>query len=74
MLFTHDHADHTHGVDDIRAITVRRDAPLPDVRSAGTLDALAKRFPYIFDENIRPAAGNVEARRATRGRWRRTRR
>ena len=57
VLFTHDHADHTHGVDDIRAITVRRDAPLPMYGPPGTLEALAKRFPYIFDENIRPAAG-----------------
>lgn len=57
VLFTHDHADHTHGVDDIRAITVRRDAPLPMYGPPGTLENLSKRFPYIFDENIRPAAG-----------------
>lgn len=57
VLFTHDHADHTHGVDDIRAITVRRVAPLPMYGPPATLENLAKRFPYIFDENIRPAAG-----------------
>jgi phosphoribosyl 1,2-cyclic phosphate phosphodiesterase len=57
VLFTHDHADHTHGVDDIRAITVRRDAPLPMYGPPATLENLAKRFPYIFDENIRPAVG-----------------
>jgi phosphoribosyl 1,2-cyclic phosphate phosphodiesterase len=57
VLFTHDHADHTHGVDDIRAITVRRDAPLPMYGPPATLENLAKRFPYIFDESIRPAAG-----------------
>ena len=57
VLFTHDHADHTHGVDDIRAITVRRDAPLPMYGPPATLENLAARFPYIFDENIRPAAG-----------------
>jgi phosphoribosyl 1,2-cyclic phosphate phosphodiesterase len=27
VLFTHEHADHTHGLDDIRAISMRRDAP-----------------------------------------------
>ncbi|HEX6047830.1 MAG TPA: MBL fold metallo-hydrolase [Gemmatimonadaceae bacterium] len=57
VLFTHEHADHTHGVDDIRAITVRRDAPLPMYGPPETLRNLAARFPYIFDENIRPAAG-----------------
>jgi len=57
VLFTHDHADHTHGLDDLRAITVRRDAALPLYGPPGTLDALARRFPYIFDENIRPAPG-----------------
>ena len=57
VLFTHDHADHTHGVDDIRAITVRRDAPLPMYGPPETLQNLAKRFPYIFDDSIRPAAG-----------------
>ena len=57
VLFTHDHADHTHGVDDVRAITVRRDAPLPMYGPPATLENLSKRFPYIFDENIRPAAG-----------------
>jgi phosphoribosyl 1,2-cyclic phosphate phosphodiesterase len=57
VLFTHDHADHTHGVDDIRAITVRRDAPLPMYGPPATLENLSRRFPYIFDENIRPVAG-----------------
>jgi phosphoribosyl 1,2-cyclic phosphate phosphodiesterase len=57
VLFTHDHADHTHGLDDIRAISVRRDAPLEMYGSAETLDRLARRFPYIFDDNVRPLPG-----------------
>jgi phosphoribosyl 1,2-cyclic phosphate phosphodiesterase len=57
VLFTHDHADHTHGVDDIRAITVRRDAPLPMFGPPSTLENLARRFPYIFDDNMRPVPG-----------------
>src|SRR5690348_5089188 len=36
VLFTHDHADHTHGIDDLPAFTVRRDAPLPMYCSAET--------------------------------------
>ncbi|MCC6318714.1 MAG: MBL fold metallo-hydrolase [Gemmatimonadaceae bacterium] len=57
VLFTHDHADHIHGVDDIRAFTVRRDSPLPMYGPADTLDRLGRRFPYIFDERLRPLPG-----------------
>ncbi|MFN8581506.1 MAG: MBL fold metallo-hydrolase [Gemmatimonadaceae bacterium] len=57
VLFTHDHADHIHGVDDIRAFTVRRDAPLPMYGPADTLERLAQRFPYIFDDRLRPLPG-----------------
>jgi phosphoribosyl 1,2-cyclic phosphate phosphodiesterase len=57
VLFTHDHADHIHGIDDIRAFTVRREAPLPMYGPAGTLQRLAQRFPYIFDDTMRPLPG-----------------
>ncbi len=57
VLFTHDHADHTHGLDDIRALSMRRDAPLPLYGPADTLERLARRFPYIFDDRIRPLPG-----------------
>jgi phosphoribosyl 1,2-cyclic phosphate phosphodiesterase len=72
VLFTHDHADHTHGIDDLRAITVRRAAPLTVYGSAETLAALAKKFDYIFDPAIkaRPASSKPEgeARPITPGR------
>jgi phosphoribosyl 1,2-cyclic phosphate phosphodiesterase len=57
VFFTHDHADHIHGVDDIRAFTVRRDAPLPMYGPADALERLARRFPYIFDPSMRPVPG-----------------
>ena len=57
VLFTHDHADHTHGIDDIRAISVRRDAPLPFYASVETFAGLRTKFGYIFDDNIRPLPG-----------------
>ena len=57
VLFTHEHADHTHGIDDLRAITVRRDAPFPIYGPAQTLDALRQRFSYIFDDSVRPIPG-----------------
>jgi len=57
VLFTHDHADHTHGLDDIRAISVRRDGPLPFYGSEQTLASLRAKFGYVFDENVRPLPG-----------------
>jgi phosphoribosyl 1,2-cyclic phosphate phosphodiesterase len=57
VLFTHDHADHTHGIDDLRAITVRRDAPLPMYGSEETLGSLARKFSYVFDVRTRPLPG-----------------
>jgi phosphoribosyl 1,2-cyclic phosphate phosphodiesterase len=57
VLFTHDHADHTHGIDDLRAISVRRHGPIPMYGSRDTLDSLARKFVYIFDDSIRAAPG-----------------
>jgi phosphoribosyl 1,2-cyclic phosphate phosphodiesterase len=57
VLFTHDHADHTHGLDDIRALSMRRDAPLEMYGPADSLERLAQRFNYIFDVRIRPLPG-----------------
>jgi len=49
VLFTHAHADHVHGIDDLRAVSARRGAPLDVYGAAGTLAELERRFPYIFD-------------------------
>lgn len=57
VLFTHDHADHTHGIDDLRAISVRRSGPLPFYGSRETIDALSHKFGYILDESVRPLPG-----------------
>jgi phosphoribosyl 1,2-cyclic phosphate phosphodiesterase len=57
VLFTHDHADHTHGIDDLRAITARRDTHLPMYGSTTTLNSIAQKFNYIFDDNIKPLPG-----------------
>lgn len=56
VLYTHDHADHVHGIDDLRAVSGRR-GQLPVYGSADTLARIAERFPYIFDERIQPPPG-----------------
>ena len=52
VLYTHAHADHVHGIDDLRAISVRQGAVLPAYGSAATMAELAVKFPYIFDPTI----------------------
>lgn len=59
VLFTHEHADHVHGIDDLRALSGRRGS-LPVLGSAATLEQLAARFPYIFDDRIRPQPGTTK--------------
>ena len=49
VLFTHAHADHLHGIDDLRAVSVRQRGPLPVYGSSETLAEIGRRFGYIFD-------------------------
>ena len=49
VLFTHAHADHVHGIDDLRALSVRQGAMLPAYGSRATMAELTAKFPYIFD-------------------------
>ncbi len=60
VLFTHEHADHTHGLDDIRAMSNRRDAPLTLYGPSDTLRQLTARFPYIFDDTMRVLPGTTK--------------
>ncbi|MGE4323899.1 MAG: MBL fold metallo-hydrolase [Sphingobium sp.] len=48
ILWTHDHADHTHGLDDVRQLHHHRGAPLPGYARAPTLALLERRFDYAF--------------------------
>jgi phosphoribosyl 1,2-cyclic phosphate phosphodiesterase len=59
VLYTHEHADHIHGIDDLRALTIRRATPLPIYGESTTLDTLRARFPYIMDEHLRPLPGTT---------------
>jgi len=57
ILFTHDHADHVNGIDDIRALSDRSHAPIEMYGPPDTMQRLAKRFAYIFDDEIKPLPG-----------------
>ncbi|MGZ8282021.1 MAG: MBL fold metallo-hydrolase [Allosphingosinicella sp.] len=49
VIWTHDHADHCHGLDDLRAVYHARGAPLPGLARQATIDALRRRFAYAFE-------------------------
>lgn len=49
VLFTHDHADQAHGIDDLRAFFIRQRARIPTHMDAATFASLSKRFDYIFE-------------------------
>jgi phosphoribosyl 1,2-cyclic phosphate phosphodiesterase len=48
VVFTHSHADHTHGIDDLRQIVFNMRQRLPVWADAPTQDALLSRFAYAF--------------------------
>lgn len=59
ILFTHEHADHTMGMDDIRPFFFRQ-GNIPIYGHQRVLDALEKRFDYIFEtKNRYPGAPAV---------------
>ncbi len=59
ILFTHDHADHTSGLDDIRPFT-QRYGDLPIYAKKDVINNLKERFDYIFTtENKYPSAPSV---------------
>jgi len=49
LIFTHDHADQTHGIDDIRAIAYRNRARIPAFMDEHTKTHIFQRFNYVFE-------------------------
>ena len=48
-LFTHAHADHCHGIDDLRALNYHKNRAFDIYADASTLNELRTRFAYAFD-------------------------
>jgi len=49
VIVTHDHADHCHGIDELRQVSHYLGRPVPLCARPETLRRLAKRFGYIFE-------------------------
>ena len=48
VLYTHEHADHTHGIDDLRTLTLKRRRRVDVYADVATSRALNSRFGYCF--------------------------
>ncbi|MES1151015.1 MAG: MBL fold metallo-hydrolase [Dongia sp.] len=51
ILYTHDHADHTQGIDDVRFMrSFNKGERIPAYGAPETLRTLTERFPYVFTQ------------------------
>jgi phosphoribosyl 1,2-cyclic phosphate phosphodiesterase len=61
VLYTHDHADQTHGLDDLRVFALHARRRIPAYMDGATHAALTRRFGYIF-ESVNGYPAILEAR------------
>src|SRR3546814_7699786 len=48
VFWSHDHADHCHGIDDLRPLRYGRAGPIPGFAASETVRRLRQRFGYVF--------------------------
>jgi phosphoribosyl 1,2-cyclic phosphate phosphodiesterase len=56
ILFTHEHADHIMGLDDVRPFNFRQRERIPIFASERTMAAIHRSFRYIFDGEEKPSS------------------
>ena len=60
VLFTHEHKDHTAGMDDIRSFNFRQKKDMPIYARDQVIKQLKQEFAYVFSESKYPGAPSVE--------------
>lgn len=60
LVFTHEHKDHTAGLDDIRAYNFTQNKDMPLFAEQRVLDQLQREFAYIFADFKYPGIPKVE--------------
>ena len=56
VLFTHDHNDHTAGLDDVRPLNFKHQRSMPLYATPSVQKTLTERYAYAFGENTYPGA------------------
>lgn len=59
IIYTHEHHDHTAGLDDIRGYNYFMDAPMNLYMNSRVEKAIRREFAYIFDEHKYPGVPDV---------------
>ena len=64
VLYTHPHADHIFGLDDLRIYNFRQHASIPCFGSAETMNRMRQIFTYVFEDGQegggKPRLGDME--------------
>ena len=55
VIYTHAHADHLHGIDDLRPINRLMDQPIDVFADRRTIGVIRKRFGYVFEPLVSDA-------------------
>jgi len=58
ILYTHSHADHLHGLDDIRSLTWKKAIPLYGTEQ--DIMEIKNRFPYVFNSTLQKGGGKPQ--------------
>ena len=51
VVFTHTHADHVFGLDDVRVFYFRQQVPIPVYANADSMESIRRIYQYIFDQS-----------------------
>ena len=60
ILFTHEHKDHTAGLDDIRPFNFRQKKDMPIFGRKNVLEQIQKEFSYVFSPNKYPGVPQID--------------
>ena len=60
VIYTHEHKDHTAGLDDVRSYNFKQDMDMPVYARKPVLEQIQREFAYIFAANKYPGIPKVE--------------
>lgn len=60
VIYTHEHKDHTAGLDDVRSYNFKQNMDMPVYGRKQVLDQIQKEFAYIFAKNKYPGIPKVQ--------------